>query len=532
MSGILQELVGTTGSAGYTPMVPSLTIGAKTFTYSAGLIFEYYDSVVTSPAADVNITVNQDRACTIVLSGAGGDSPNVFAQGSLGGGSHAMAFTFTFKAGVTYVLKLGAVKGGGASGEGLNLSNGGGYSALYKDSNSTSNIIALVAGGGAGGYHDSVAYTTGTAGYAGSVGPTAVTNGVAFTGIAGLPAPAGGGAATTSAGGTAGTTTYPGGNGGAFTGGTGNQRNTWVGGGGGGGYWGGAGGGTNSTSTAGGGGAGSSFLYTAADSSGKTAVYSSNTSGSSASSFVGNAGRPGFMGRAGCAGTNVATGAQLQWWSSFGSWRRPYPGGTAGIAASYNTVLGAAVANGATSMQLAYAVPTNSLSGAATSILNFGADCRRLTTGPNVVEFTVGGTTYTKVVSSVSTGTITTTTTLGVDVPAGTTVYMYPVKSTVATTIGAINISTAFDTSTTSIWRVAEPSGAYVYGWLGTAASWTGGGTTPLTVTLPLPIYPGVTLPKGSIVQRSSDANNDTGASYGTSRMFGACPGSIRITMT
>lgn len=514
----------------------SMTIGAKTVTYTAGKTFEYYDSVVTSPASDVNITVTQDRACTISLCGAGGESMGSSGSGGVGGGSQTLTFSFTFKAGVTYVLRLGAVKGGGSA-NGV-AGWGGGYSALYLGSASTSNIIAIVGGGGGGGLFSAGTYTTGTGGGSGFTGPTSVTNGIAWTGAgagAFLAANRGGGAQI-NAGGTAGTGTANGTAGGAYSAGSGSAASgNFYGGGGGDGFYGGGGGGASAGSnSAGGGGGAASFLYTAADSSGKTAVYSSSLTGSGGTNFSSSTSRIGFTGRGGVSGNNTNSGARLQYWGSFGFWWRPYPGGSGSAAMTYDCVLQQDVVPGAQSISLAFRVVTSASSLASSSTLTFGQNLSRLSgTGSSTgLEFTIGGTTYTKIVSTVTTSTFNLTTTLGVAVPAGQEIYIYPIKSTTSTQSGAMNVTTAFPTSSFSCWRIAEPSGTYVYGWFPAAAGFTGGGTAPLIATLATPIYPTQTIPKGSIVQRSSNNNADTGTSYTQSTMQGACPGVIRITMT
>jgi hypothetical protein len=513
----------------------SMTIGAQTITYSAGKVFEYYDSVVSS-ATDVNITVNQDRACTVVMCGSGGSSTQ---STSTGGSSMMLTFTFTFKAGVTYVLRLGTPGGQGAGGSSAPSPSsgvGGGYSALYLTSASSTNVIAVVGGGGGGA---SGANASGGHGNVTPAGGTAVTNGLAWAGGDGSYSSDisskgfGGGTAAGGAGGGSPTpATWKGGTGGAYTGGAGSGlvSPSYAGGGGGSGYYGGGGGGYSNVPTIGGGGGGSTFLYTANDASGKTAALVS-VAQNFATSFQQSTGRIGFTGCGGTSGTNTGT-ATLSFWANFGSWRTVYPGGSAAVVSWWTVALAADYTAGSTSMSIAYKITTSASSLSTSSTLTFGADARRLGGGTQSLEFTISGTTYTKQILSVSTVAITLTTTLGVAVPAGTVVYIYPVNSTTATTVGASGVTTAFNTGGQSPFRLACPDGTWVYGFFLTTANWSGGTTTALSTNLTSALYPYTTIPKGSEIQRCAASASDSALSYGKSGMAGATVGVIRITMT
>lgn len=513
----------------------SMTIGAKTITYSAGKTFDYYDSVVSS-ATDVNITVNQDRACTVTMCGSGGSS----TQGtSVGGASMNLTFTFTFKAGVTYVLRLGTPGGQGAGGSSAPAPSsgvGGGYSALYLTSASSTNVIAVVGGGGGGA---SGANATGGNANTTPAGGTAVTNGLAWGGADGAwssDSSSRGIGAGTAAGGAGGGSptpaTWKGAAGGAYTGGAGSSlvAPSWAGGGGGSGYYGGGGGGYSNVPTIGGGGGGGSFLYTANDGSGKTAALVSLASGGT--NWSQNSSRPGFCGSGGGSGSGTGSTVTLSYWANFGNWRTVYPGGSAAVVSWWTVALAADYTPGATTISIAYKITTSASSLSSSSTLTFGADARRLGGGTQSLEFTISGTTYTKQILSVSTVAINLTTTLGVAVPAGTVVYIYPVKSNVSSTIGALNVGPAFRYDTACAFRLAAPDGTWIYGWFPGSTFWTGGTTSAIVVTPTVPLYPYTTIPKGSVIQRSAQSASDSANSYGKAEMAGANVGVIRIAMT
>lgn len=537
MSGALLSAIGNFNPPAAV-VVPSMTIGTKTITYSVGKIFDYYDSIVTSPGSDANITVTQNMTCTVQLTSAGG-STNL--AGTAGGGGQALTFSFTFKTGTTYVLRLGAVANENSS------TNGGGYSGLFISSVSSTNAIAVVGGGGGGGWRtDAAAFGLGQGGVAGSVGPTAVTNGIGFAGATAAGTGGGGGGSGSAAGAGGAAPGGPSGTAGSgplsSSGGGGATSGVYVGGGGGGGYYSGGGGGANSgTPAAGGGGGGGSFLYTGSADPTKTATYSSSRGGSYVTgsfSSTDASGRP-FMGRAGASGSGSAgTTVYLQWWTTLSSWLRPIPGGAATVTSvptSYECALGADVPAGVgtTAISLVYKVVTTAIANAGATTIPVG-DCRRLTANTYQFEVAVASP-YVLTATGASTAGITVSA-LAAAIPSGTTLYLYPVSSTTATTAGAICGSGvsgySFSNAGQSPVRIDEPGGTYIYGFApqGTTTNFTGGTTTPVTMNLAQAIYPSATLTKGSAV-RIPKASGEFGLSVGASGMRGAAPGAVRITM-
>lgn len=516
-------------SAGPAQMV----IGARTVAYSSGKIFDYYDpAVISQTPSDVNITVSQDITATLDLTGGSGYS----VYTGLGGMGHTIRFSFLFKAGITYVLSLGGpgVAGAGGSATGVLGGGGGGYSALFLGSKSFNNVIAI-AGGGGGGAQSVTTSSEGSGGHAGSTTTSSPTGGTAWHGYSGsssTPTGNGGVGGTGTTGGATGAGSNPGTAGSQLTGGAGGaQANNGAGGGGGGGYYGGGGGCAGASgSGSGGGGGGSSFIYTTSDSSGKTATYVSNITSSGSASWTQNASRA-LAGLAGQPGNNaldpsLSTTKVMTTWSGLGNWRRPYPGGANTPTVSYDLVLAADLTSTSTSLSVAFSMVTSASSLSTSSTLTLGADARRIVGAAVTVEFTISGTTYTKVVSSVSLSTIVLTTTLGVAVPAGQVILVYPVDSNVTTTPGALRVSTGL--SNTVIFRIAEAGGTYVYSRIGSTSS--GGTSTPLVFTLPVPIYSIGTLPKGSIIERAAASNTDTAGSWATSGITGGSCGAVRIT--
>jgi hypothetical protein len=508
----------------------SMTLDGKTIDYSSGKKFEYYKTDVQDAAA-FNITVTQDITATVTLTGgAGWSTATASGNGGSGGGGHTLIFTFTFKAGQTYVLDIGGVVQAGT----VVISSagkGGSYTALYLGSIASGNIIALAAGGGGGGrWSGGTTTSASNGGPGGSNSSVAVTNGLAWPGLSGGTG-SGAGGGTGTAGGTPVGTTNPGTAGSFLTAGNGGGTGTYAGGAGGAGYYGGAGGqGGNSSSTVGGGGGGSSFAYTANDGSGKTVSNVSVITATRASTLQDLTGRA-MTGIAGAAGTNSSAAVNYPFytWINLGYWRRPYPGGS--ITTNFldwNLVLQADLAPGATSMSLAYRVYTQSSRVAANTTLTWTNDPRRLLGANSVIEFTINGNTYTRQVSS-STGTTTTlTAALGVDVPSGTEIWIYPVNTNTSTTQGAFGVSTSFPTSNRTLFRVQQSDGTWMYG-ITSGGIYTGGTSSPIVVPFPAAIYPINTIPKGSLVQRSANNVTDTSASLTSSSPLGGAPGAVMI---
>ncbi len=508
----------------------SMTFDGVSIDYTPGKKFEWYKTDTQNPSP-FNITVTQDITATVTLVGGAGRSNAGSLSGGAGGSAHTLIFTFTFKAGQTYVLKLGGAGQGGSSPGQAGQGQGGGYSALYLGSVAPENLIALAAGGGGGGYSSAVtASSTANGGPGGGNTSVAVTNGLAWAGQNGGTG-AGAGGATGTAGGTTVGTTGPGTAGSFLTGGSGGQNGAYTGGGGGAGYYGGAGGQAgNSASTIGGGGGGSSFAYTANDGSGKTVSNVSVITGTRATVYLGNAARPitGIAGQSGAV-SNAANSYPLHLTLvSMASWRRPYPGGTISTNfLNWDCVLAAPYVPGDTSFKVAWRVYTQVARTASQTQLQWTNDPRRLVSTNYTCEFTVNGITYVRTISS-STATITTLTApIGVDLPAGTELLIYPSNSTDNTVPGAFRTGLALGNATRCFFRVQQADGTWFYGITGTTFS--GGNSTPISIDLLAPMYPLNTIPKGALVQRGTNANADTDTSIRDVTSRGGMTGAVML---
>jgi hypothetical protein len=240
-----------------------------------------------STAGTYTLTPLATFVANVKMWGGGGGSGN---QAGTGGGGGSSTGSVTFSSGVAHVLVIGqggpagagaSATGGGGVGD-INRGNGGGYSGIFRNSQTQGNAVLMAGGGGGAG---------------GGIGSSAAgagggTSGQAGNTTAGGSMPGGG---TQIAGGTGS------GSGAALQGGGG------LSGGGGGYFGGGAGGDSGSYAPAAGGGSG--YINNSYVTSGNTYTGNGNTPGNNADSDRGTSGnaRSGSVG-AGNDGKIIITG--------------------------------------------------------------------------------------------------------------------------------------------------------------------------------------------------------------------------------
>lgn len=224
-----------------------------------------------TPLSSYNLNVKMWGAggtTALYSGGAGGSSVGVIAATN----------------GTTYVIRVGAVNGGGAAFG--TAGAGGGYSGIFTGSETFANSLIIAGGGGGGGRDDGGRGATGGAGGG--------TTGQSSSGFTGTTATGG----TQSAGGTKGGGSSPGtSDGSQLTGGIGSPTPTlnYAGGGGGSGYYGGGGGGIQSAWASGGGAGGSGYI--GGVTSATTYIGSGTTPGNNTDVNRGTAGNVGTAGK-------------------------------------------------------------------------------------------------------------------------------------------------------------------------------------------------------------------------------------------
>lgn len=532
--------------------VRGMNIGSLSITYATNKTFDYYDSVVTGTQTNVNLTVTQATTCRIQLFAAPGGSAGASSTQGYGapGKGGGMQFTFTFQPGVTYILALGCppttygvagLPGGGVGGYVSNgyissttkgsvwAGGGGGYSAIFVGSVSQANVVALApGGGGAATYRGPTGFINGA--NAPNTGTSTPISGVAATGTYGGKGGTGSAGGAGGTGGSAGTagSALQGGNGGAGGGSFGTEAG---GGGGGGGYYGGGGGasGDGSSDNSGAGGSGSMTV-------GNGATFESIISWGT--TYASRGAGP-FSGRSGLAvGVNDTFRNS---WENCGYWLNPWSPGSVGSTipeTGYSYVLTSALNPGDTSINIGVQLTTSASSTSGESVLRFSGNYGRFfaagtastpAAASTTLTFTIGGTTYTKSCTNAlqTTTNVNLTTTLGVNVPAGTVITVYTPSINVSANWAILSPPTS---SNGSPFRLLEPRGTYHYLVSGTVG---GGTTTPVTMALETGAYPVAAIPAGTVIQRVSGTNSFNSQSLTSATVFqgGGYPGSVRITM-